>query len=156
MPHVEYRRDNILISTDKSRLQLEVIHQFLTTSYWAQHIPMKIVRKALKHSLCFGVYDGDRQIGFARVITDRATFAYLTDVFILEPYRGRGLSKWLMQCVMSHPDLQGLRNWMLFTRDAHGLYRQFGFETITNPERAMAIRNPDVYLQYAEDQSPAT
>jgi GNAT superfamily N-acetyltransferase len=154
MPHVEHRRDNFTISTDKSRLQLDVIHGFLTNSYWAKHIPMKIVRKAVRNALCFGVYDGERQIGLARVITDRATFAYLADVFILEPYRGKGLSKWLMQCVMAHPDLQGLRNWLLFTRDAHGLYSQYGFETVTSPERIMVIRNADVYLQYAEETSP--
>jgi GNAT superfamily N-acetyltransferase len=153
MPHEEYRRGNFTISTDKSRLQVDMIHQFLTRSYWAKGIPLSIVRKSVQHSLCFGVYDGERQIGFARVITDRATLAYLADVFILDPYRGKGLSKWLMECIMAHPDLQGLRTWMLFTRDAHGLYRRFGFDLLANPQDAMIIRNSNVYRQYAEEQS---
>ena len=160
MPNVEYERDNFSISSDKARLQIDMIYQFLTKSYWAKGIPLPIVRKSIQHSLCFGVYagkrDGEKQIGFGRVITDRATFAYIADIFILDPYRGRGLSKWLMECIMAHPDLQDLRGWMLATRDAHGLYRQFGFETLTNPERIMAIRNPDVYRRYAQpDDSSA-
>jgi GNAT superfamily N-acetyltransferase len=156
MAQEEYRRDHFSISTDQSRLDLEMIHQFLSRSYWAKNIPLATVRKSIQNSLCFGVYDGKRQIGFARVITDRATFAYLADVFILDQYRGKGLSKWLMECIMGHPELQGLRSWMLFTRDAHGLYRRFGFETLTTPERVMVIRNPDVYGQSAEEQSQRT
>ena len=155
MPHVEHKRDNFTVSTDKARLQLDMIHEFLTNAYWSKHIPMKIVRKAVKHSLCFGVYDGERQIGFARVISDYATFAYLADVFILDLYRGKGLSKWLIECVMAHPDLQELRTFILFTRDAHGLYRRYGFETITIPERVMAIHDANIYLKYAEEQSPS-
>jgi GNAT superfamily N-acetyltransferase len=143
---VEYRRDNFLISTDKSRLQLEVIHNFLKDSYWAKNIPFAVVQRSVENSLCYGVYDGDQQIGFARVITDYAVLAYLADVFILEPYRGRGLSKWLVACMLAHPELQGLRRWLLGTKDAHGLYSQFGFKSLGNPDRFMEIANPNAYL----------
>src|SRR5215831_14902244 len=127
---IEARRDNYLVSNDKSKLDLDVIHGFLTESYWSPGVPLRIVKKAIENSLCFGVYDGEAQVGFARVVSDYATFAYLADVFILESHRGRGLSKWMMECIMTHPDLQGLRRWMLGTRDAHGLYSQYGFETV--------------------------
>ncbi len=148
MQPVEYRRDNFLISTDRSRLDIGVIHGFLTESYWAKGVPVSVVQKSIENSLCFGVYDTTsavQQIGFARAITDYATFAYLADVFILEPHRGKGLSKWLISCILAHPELQGLRRWMLATRDAHGLYRQFGFEAVEGSTRLMAITNPDVY-----------
>jgi GNAT superfamily N-acetyltransferase len=148
MQPVEYRRDNFLISTDKSRLDIGVIHGFLTESYWAKGVPVSVVQKSIENSLCFGIYDtppGTQQIGFARAITDCATFAYLADVFILEPYRGKGLSKWLMSCILAHPELQGLRRWMLATRDAHGLYRQFGFEAVEGSTRLMSLTYPDVY-----------
>jgi len=104
------------------------------------------VRRSIQHSLCFGIYQGGQQVGFARVITDRATFAYIGDVFVVESHRGKGLSKWLMQCIKSHPDLQGLRRWSLITRDAHGLYRQFGFTALKSPHNWMEIHDPNVYL----------
>jgi len=141
----EYHRDHFTISTDPSRLDVDAIHAFLTRSYWAEGIPRDIVARSLRHALCFGLYDGDKQIGLARVVSDFATYAYLADVYILEAYRGRGLGKWLMACVVGHPDLQGLRRWSLATRDAHGLYRQFGFIGLKIPERHMEILDPEVY-----------
>ena len=141
----EYRNGNFVISTDPARLDVEAIHAFLTQSYWAAGIPRDLVARALRHALCFGVYDGERQIGLARVISDFATYAYIADVYLLDPYRSRGLGKWLMACVMSHPDLQGLRRWSLATRDAHGLYRQFGFTELAKPERHMEVLNSDIY-----------
>lgn len=141
----EATREGFSISTDKTRLDLETIHNFLKTSYWANNIPPSVVQKSIQHSLCFGVYEGSRQIGFARVISDYATMAYLADVFILEAYRGQGLSKWLMECIMRHPQLQGLRRFFLATRDAHGLYAKFGFTAPQAPERLMEISNPDAY-----------
>ena len=134
------------ISTDPSRLDLNMVHDFLTNSYWAKGIPLETVRRSIENSIPFGVYHGQQQVGFARVISDRATFAYLGDVFIVPDYRGRGLSRWLMECIVSHPDVQGLRRWMLATRDAHNLYRQFGFTEIKAPERWMEIHSPDVYV----------
>ena len=145
MTYQEYRRDSFTISTDPARLDADAIHAFLTRSYWAEGIPKDIVARALQHALCFGVYDGVKQIGLARVISDYATYAYLADVYVLEDYRGQGLGKWLMTCVMSHPDLQGLRRWSLATRDAHGLYRQYGFAELARPERWMEILDADVY-----------
>ncbi len=141
----EWRRGEYSISTDKGRLDVAVIHGFLTMSYWAAGVPMDVVKRSIEHSLAFGVFKEDQQIGFARVITDYATFAYLGDVFILEPFRGRGLSKWLMEVIVGHPELQGLRRWMLLTRDAHGLYRKVGFTEPSNPERYMEMHFPDVY-----------
>jgi GNAT superfamily N-acetyltransferase len=135
----------IVVTTDRSRLDLDTIHGFLTTSYWARGIPRETVARSMEHSLCFGAFDGDRQVGFARVITDRATFAYICDVFALESDRKRGVGKSLMAAIMAHPELQGLRRWMLATRDAHGLYRQFGFGAPAQPERQMELldRTPD-------------
>ena len=141
----EWHRGGYYISTDKSRLDLAVIHNFLTTSYWAAGIPIETVKKSLEHSLNFGVYEEGKQVGFARVITDYATFAYIGDVFILEDYRGQGLSKWLMQVIADHAELQGLRRWVLLTRDAHGLYRKTGFTEPVNPERYMEKIFPDIY-----------
>jgi len=141
----EWRRGEYSISTDKGRLDVAVIHGFLTMSYWAAGVPMDVVKRSIEHSLAFGVYKEDQQVGFARVITDYATFAYLGDVFILEPFRGRGLSKWLMEVIVGHPELQGLRRWMLLTRDAHVLYRKVGFTEPSNPERYMEMHFPDVY-----------
>jgi N-acetylglutamate synthase-like GNAT family acetyltransferase len=135
-----------LISTDRSQLDLDVIHSFLARSYWAAGIPRATVVRAIENSLCFGVYDRAEQVGFARVISDFATYAYLADVFILEPYRERGLGKELMASIMAHPDLQGLRRWSLGTRDAHGLYAQFGFTPVDNPSPIMMeIVDSDVY-----------
>jgi len=122
-----------------------VIAEFLASSYWAKGIPLTTVEKSLAHSLCFALLDGHRQVGFARVISDYATIAYLNDVFVLSEYRGRGLSKWLMECITSHPELQGLRRWMLATRDAHGLYEKFGFTPLKKPEVFMERHNPGVY-----------
>ena len=141
----EWRRGVYLISTDRDRLDIATIHGFLTTSYWAAGVPIEVVKRSIEHSLNFGLFQDDRQVGFARVITDYATFAYLSDVFVLEPFRGRGLSKWLMQVIVAHPELQGLRRWMLLTRDAQGLYRQVGYAPLANPERAMERYFPDIY-----------
>ncbi|MGA2855454.1 MAG: GNAT family N-acetyltransferase [Candidatus Sulfotelmatobacter sp.] len=143
---VEHRRGEFLISTDSARLDLEVIHGFLTNCYWAKGIPREVVARSIEHSLCFGVYDGSgAQVGFARVVSDFATVAYLGDVFVVESHRGRGLSKWLMECIMQHPALEGLRRWILLTRDAHGLYSQFGFTPVKAPERYMELHRPKIY-----------
>nr|WP_083686385.1 GNAT family N-acetyltransferase [Rhodoferax koreense] len=134
------------ISDDAARLDIDAIHAYLTRSYWSPGIPRDLVARAVQGALCFGVYCQGSQVGFARVITDRATFAYLSDVYILEPHRGRGLSKRLMAAVFAHPALQGLRRFMLATKDAHGLYRQFGFAEVARPERLMEILNPNAHL----------
>lgn len=133
------------ISTDPSRLQLDAIHAYLVRSYWSPGVPKDVVARAIAHSLCFGIYQGENQVGFARVVTDRATFAYLADVYVLEAHRGQGLSKRLVAAVQSHPDLQGLRRFLLATADAHGLYTQFGFRPLSAPGRMMEIRDPDPY-----------
>jgi N-acetylglutamate synthase-like GNAT family acetyltransferase len=147
-------RGQYSISTDKNKMDIDLIHSFLTRSYWAEGISKEIVSRSINGSLCFAVFEHDneamatgRQIGFARMITDEATFAYLADVFIDEDHRGRGLSRWLMEIILSHPGLQGLRRIILATRDAHGLYAQVGFTLLNNPERWMQIHNPDVYKQ---------
>jgi len=141
----EWRRGEYVISTDKGRLDLDIIHGFLTTSYWAEGIPLETVKRAIEHSFTFGLYRADQQIGFARLVTDYTTFAYLADVFILEAFRKQGLSKWLLTVIMAHPDLQGLRRWLLGTKDAHELYRQFGFTELWWPERFMEVLVPDIY-----------
>lgn len=133
------------ISTDPRRLDLDLIHSFLASSYWAEGIPRCVVERSLENSLCFGAYQNGGQIGFGRVISDRATFAYLADVFVLPAHRGRGVSKKLLRAVLAHPELQGLRRFLLATQDAHGLYAQFGFGPFTNPELLMSIHRPDVY-----------
>ena len=135
----------IVVTTDRSRLDLDVIHGFLTTSYWARGVPRETVARSMENSLCFGAFDGDRQVGFARVISDRATFAYVCDVFALESDRKRGVGKSLMAAIMAHPELQGLRRWMLATRDAHGLYRQFGFGAPAHPDRQMEVLDRTPY-----------
>lgn len=151
---VESRLGEFLISTDPSRLDLEVIHGFLSNCYWAKGIPREIVARSIEHSLCFGIYhdvgqaptsSSSAQVGFARVISDFATVAYLGDVFVLDEYRGRGLSKWMMETIMLHPSLQCLRRWILLTRDAHGLYSQFGFTAVKAPERYMELHQADIY-----------
>lgn len=125
---------------------MDVIYEFLTNGYWAKGIPRDVVARSIEHSLCFGIYDGSaEQVGFARVISDFATIAYLGDVFVLQSHRGHGLSKWMMECIMQHPALQGLRRWILLTRDAHGLYSQFGFTPLESAERYMELHRPDVY-----------
>jgi GNAT superfamily N-acetyltransferase len=141
----EWRQGEYIISTDKRLLDLSAIQRFLTTSYWANGIPIETVKKSIERSLNFGVYKAGKQVGFARVITDYATYAYIGDVYILEDYRGQGLSKWLMQVIADHSELQGLRRWSLVTRDAHELYRQTGFTEPQNPERYMEKTDPDVY-----------
>lgn len=142
----ESHRDGFLVSTDPARLDLDVIHGYLTNCYWAKGIPREIVARSIEHSLCFGIYDSQcAQVGFARIVSDFATVAYLGDVFVLESRRGHGLSKWLMECIMQHPSLQGLRRWILLTHDAHGLYKQFGFTPVKSPERYMELHNPDIY-----------
>ena len=141
----ERRRENFCISTDPARLDIQAMHEYLSRSYWAEGIPRDVVAKSVESSLCFGLFDGSRQIGLARVITDRATFAYLCDVYVLEEYRGRGLGKWLMDAVQSHPDLQNLRRFILLTRDAHRLYEKFGFTRPRDPNRYMEIADPEIY-----------
>lgn len=129
----------VTISTDPARLDLDAVHGFLAGSYWAAGIPRELMERSVRHSLCFGAYLGARQVGFARVISDHATFAYVCDVFVLPSHRGGGVGKRLMAAIMAHPDLQGLRRWTLFTRDAHALYRQFGFGEARHPDRLMEI-----------------
>ena len=143
--HQEWHRDGFTISADPARLDLDVIHGFLSGSYWAPGIPREVVARSIEHSLCFGIYQEAGQVGFARVITDRATFGYLGDVFVLESHRGRGLSKWLMECIHAHPELQDFRRWVLLTRDAHGLYAQHGWKPIASPKRYMERWTPNVY-----------
>jgi len=134
------------ISTDSARLDVDAIHAFLTQSYWSPGIPRTTVARAIANSLCFGVFWQGQQVGFARMVTDKTTFAYLCDVYVLEAHRGHGVSKQLMEHVMQHPDLQGLRRMMLATRDAHGLYAQFGFTPLSAPDRIMEVLKPNIYL----------
>ncbi len=142
----EVKKDSYLISDDTSLLNINFIHNFLSVeSYWAQNIPLNIVEKSVKNSLCFGIYNAEEQIGFARLITDKATFAYLADVFIIAAYRGNGLSKWLIQTIHDHPELQTLRRWMLGTRDAHELYKKFDWTPLPEPERFMQKHNAKAY-----------
>jgi GNAT superfamily N-acetyltransferase len=136
---------NFSVSTDKSKLDLAMIHNFLKNSYWAEDIPIALVEKSITNSFCFGVYEDNKQVGFARVITDYTTFAYVGDVFILEGYRGQGLGKLLVKSILEHPELQGLRKWLLGTRDAHELYRQYGFQNLARPDVYMEISNPKIY-----------
>ncbi len=148
----EWRQGQYTISADKSRIDIPVVHSYLARSYWATGVPVEIVRRSIENSLAFGIYKDDQQVGFARVISDYATFAYLADVFVIEEFQGRGLGKWLMEVILSHPQLQGLRRWSLATRDAHGLYEKFGFESLKRPESNMEILRPGIYL---EDKSDA-
>ncbi|HWY74802.1 MAG TPA: GNAT family N-acetyltransferase [Verrucomicrobiae bacterium] len=134
------------ISNDRTRLDVALIHDFLRSSYWAKDIPRTIVKKSIENSLCFGAFFEDRQVGFARVVTDYATFAYVGDVFVVPEHRGRGVSKLLMRAILTHPELQRLRRMLLATRDAHGLYAHFGFRPLVHPEYFMSIHNPSVYL----------
>jgi GNAT superfamily N-acetyltransferase len=144
--HHTFTQGELTISTDKTLLDIDAVHDFLANeSYWAKTRSPEQTRTAIENSLCFGLYDGGRQIGFARVVSDFATFAYIGDVYVLEEYRGRGLSKWLMRTIVEHPQLQGLRRWVLATRDAHGLYEQFEFAALRHPERWMERTAPDAY-----------
>ena len=137
----------IRISTDRTDVDLDVVHAFLSqVAYWSKNIPRTVVKKAIDNSYCFSAFANERQVGFARVVTDAATFAYLADVFVLPEFRGQGISKRLMQSVQAHPKLQGLRRWMLMTADAHKLYESYGFSALSKPDRAMEISKPDIYL----------
>lgn len=152
--HYELKKDEYTISTDPSKLDINIIHHYLSVdSYWAQQIPFGVVEKSIANSLCFGVYHSDKQIGFARIITDKATFAYLADVFILLEHRGRGLSKWLMTAVHAHPELQRLRRWVLGTKDAHGLYGQFGWTRLDEDmkSRYMQKNDRDIYKNWDKE-----
>jgi GNAT superfamily N-acetyltransferase len=143
----EWTRGEYSISTDPARLDRPAIREFLAASYWSPEIPQEVVDRAIEGSLSFGLYRAGRQIGFARAITDRATFAYVADVYVLEEHRGHGLALWLMETVLAHPELQGLRRWMLITRDAHALYRKVGFVGAQRPDLLMEITRPDIYRQ---------
>lgn len=143
---MEWLQGEYTVTDDQNDLDMDTIHRFLhEASYWAKNIPRSIVEKSVAHSLCFGLYHHDNQIGFARAISDYATFAYIADVFVLPEYRGNGLGKWLISCILAHPELQGLRRWMLATLDAHGLYEQNGFVILRHPEWFLEIHNPDLY-----------
>ena len=146
MTDISIKKDGYLISTDKEKLDLDEIHEFLSTkAYWCLNIPKEKVRTAIENSFCFGVYNLEKQIGFARIITDFATIAYLGDVYILEEHRGKGISKCLVETIMNHSELQGLRRWILLTGDAHELYRKFGWKDIASPDKWMELHNPNVY-----------
>jgi len=146
-----WQRDPYSISTDPDLLDLDVIHSYLHHSYWSPGVPREVVVKAIRHSLCFGLYshkdEGSHQIGFARLVTDQAAFAYFADVFVLEPFRGQGLGVWLIDCIMKCPAIDGVRSFLLHTRDAHDLYRKFGFETVADTGRIMAVRHEMPWYQ---------
>lgn len=142
---MDWIKNEYLVTTDKSKINVEIVHQFLSQSYWAENIPIKTVQKSIDNSMCYSVLHQNTFIGFARVISDFATFAYLADVFIIPEQRGRGVSRWLMEVIMNHPELQGLRRFTLATRDAHGLYARFGFTPFDRPDRWMQKHNPTVY-----------
>jgi GNAT superfamily N-acetyltransferase len=145
-PGASLRAQGYAISNDRPKMDLSVIHRYLSeASYWCPGIPIETVQKSIDNSLCFGIFHHDQQVGFARVITDYATFGYLADVFVLPEHRGKGLSKWLMQTIIAHPQLQGFRRLLLATADAHGLYSQFGWKPLARPERWMEVHRPDVY-----------
>ncbi len=139
-----FRKGSYLISTDKTKLDIKVIHGFLSTSYWAKNRSLKTTKKTIKNSLCFGVYYKNRQVGYARVITDYATYAYLADVFIIEEFRGRGLSKWLMEVILKYDEIRDLRRWFLATSDAHKLYEKFGFTALNEPGKFMEMFRKDL------------
>ncbi len=145
MQHINTTKEDYVISTDQSLLDIDVIHNYLQTSYWAANRSKEKTITAIEHSICFGLYQNKKQIGFARVLTDFSVTSYICDVFILEEHRGKGLSKWLMQTMLSHPELQGLRRWILATKDAHGLYEQFGFHSLKYPERWMELPATNAY-----------
>jgi GNAT superfamily N-acetyltransferase len=144
-------RHDLRLSTLADEMDVDAVHAYLSgESYWARGVPREVVARSIQHSLCVGVFDGARQVAFARAITDRATYAYLADVYVLDAYRGRGVGRWMMEALTAHPDLQGLRRWMLMTHDAHGLYARFGFEPLAHPERAMERTHPGVYARPAD------
>ncbi len=143
----EAHRGEFTITTDPARLDLDAVYAYLARAYWCEGIPRQVVERATRQSLCFSLFEGERQIGMVRVITDYTTFAYLCDVYVLESHQGHGLGTWMMECVVRHPDLQGLRRWHLTTRDAHALYRKVGFVPLSKPERHMELFTPDIYKQ---------
>src|SRR5262245_17031516 len=153
--HTEWKKDNWTISTDPARQDVDAIHAFLVRAYWSEQIPRDVVERAVRNSLCFGLFEGEAQIGLARVVTDYATFAYLCDVYVLESHRGHSLGKWLIKCVMAHPLLQGLRRFNLVTHDAHGLYAPHGFKPLTKPENHMERHKPDIYKTTATGEQSA-
>jgi GNAT superfamily N-acetyltransferase len=142
----EWHKQNYLISTDPSKIDVDAAHDFLSRVYWSEGIPKTTLKRAIENSLCFGLFQNEMQIGFARLITDRTTFAYLCDVYVLEGHRGKGLATWLMECIVGHPDLHGLRRFCLFTKDAHKLYSRFGFTPMKNTDRYMEIFQPGIYM----------
>ena len=155
-------RGDFFITSDPNAVDLSAVHAFLTRSYWSEGVPASLVARAIAGSIPFSLFHGTAQIGFARVITDRATYGYLADVYVLEAYRGQGLGRWLIDCILKHPDLQTLRRFSLVTRDAHGLYRQAGFSPLAAPDRHMEISRPGVYTAqpfrsptHADDQAPS-
>ena len=148
MQHFERIRGSYVLSSNPGRMDIAAIHNFLKSSYWSKDIPREIVERAVTNSLSFGIFHENEQIGFARVITDKATFAYLCDVYVLESYRGQGLGSWLMESVMQHPEMQSLRRFGLVTKDAHELYRRFGFSELKNPAGHMEIHHPDIYCSH--------
>jgi GNAT superfamily N-acetyltransferase len=144
--HFTINGESFFISDDKLLLNVEIIHDYLCEeSYWSKGIPLKTVQNSIDHSLCIGVFYQNQTIGFARVVSDYSTFAYLCDVFVLDKFQGRGISKQLMTFIMHHPNLNGLRRWMLMTKDAHGLYSQFGWQQLDAPDKAMEINFPNIY-----------
>jgi GNAT superfamily N-acetyltransferase len=141
-----FYKKGYVVSTDKALIDFDVVHGYLCKdSYWAQEIPADTLKRAIENTICFGIYKEKRQVGFSRVISDKATFAYICDVFVLPAFRGIGLSKWLVQTIVAHPELQDLRRWSLATLDAHGLYRQMGFVELSKPGNWMEIYRPDIY-----------
>ena len=146
MTDIEKNRSAYRISTDANAMDVDAVHAYLRDSYWAEGIPRELVARAIAGSLCVGIFRDERQVAFARVVTDRATFAYLCDVYVLEDHRRRGLAAWLMETVVAHPQLQGLRRFVLATRDAHGLYEKFGFVSLARPDFFMEIARPGIYL----------
>lgn len=152
---VEERKGEFLLSTDRSRLNVEAIYDFLTNCYWAKGIPRETVARSIEHSLCFGIYREKQQVAFARVISDFATYAYIGDVFVIEAFRGNGLGKWMMESILRHPQLQGLRRWSLVTRDAHSLYAPLGFTALKKPQNYMELHNSEVY-QHSDHASQSS
>ena len=150
----QWRRDGYLLTTDPDAIDIGAVHAFLEQSYWAQGIPLEVVRESMAHSLSFGLLHKQQLVGFARVITDYATFAYVGDVFVLPEFRGQGLATWMMTCIVSHPQLQGLRRWCLATRDAHQLYARVGFERTAIPERWMEKLDSHVYERTRQPHEP--
>lgn len=146
---MEWIQGEFTITDRREDLDVEIIHNFLRESYWAKGIPRAIVEKSINYSLCFGLYHNSNQIGFGRVVSDQSTFAYIADVFVVPAYRGRGLGKWLVSCLLTHPELQGLRRWLLATLDAHGLYEQNGFVALRRPDVFMEINDPNIYQREA-------